>query len=208
PRDTLALPPLWLSPLPDAAMRAVIARAAGDRLPDTGLQRRILSEAAGIPLYAEEMIHLWRSGVQGGAVSGRIFDMVAARLAHLGSARRVAQWIAVAGAVAEPAWLQSLAEGRLPLADSLDALRAEGVLAADSGSLRFRHALIEDAVYATLGQGERRALHARLAAWLEQARPALVASQPAVLARHLSCAEDPRAAGGRLPRVRQTAANA
>src|SRR5690606_3313172 len=57
-------------------------------------------------------------------------------------------------------------------------------------------------------QGERRALHARLAAWLEQARPALVASQPAVLARHLSCAEDPRAAEVRLHAVRQTAANA
>ena len=94
------------------------------------------------------------------------------------------------------------------MADSLTALRDEGVLSAEGDGLRFRHALIHDAVYATLGRTERLSLHARVAAWLQRERPALVLGQPLVLARHLSAAEDPGAAGVRVRAVRQTAGNA
>ena len=216
--DTLALPVLTLARLPDAAMQAVVAQAAGRHALDDVLCQRIVRRAAGVPLYAQEMTRLWLSdgiapeeGIKPAQpASGRILDMVAARLAHMGQARRVAQLIAVAGNPAEPDWLAALLDDdQLPLPACLAELRAAGILADnDTGGIRFRHALVFDAVYATLGQSERRALHARLAAWLMRHRPKLADSAPMALALHLSRADDPRAAELRLRAARLTAANA
>ena len=51
----------------------------------------------------------------------------------------------------------------------------------------FKHALIQDAAYSTLLRESRRALHARIAAALENNFPDAVVNQPEILARH--CAE-------------------
>ena len=50
----------------------------------------------------------------------------------------------------------------------------------------FKHALIQETAYSTLLRAPRRALHARVARALEEHFPALVESQPEVLAHHLT----------------------
>ena len=51
----------------------------------------------------------------------------------------------------------------------------------------FKHALVQDAAYSTLLRSRRQQLHALITATLEDRFPEIVASQPALLAKH--CAE-------------------
>src|SRR6516162_5677259 len=48
----------------------------------------------------------------------------------------------------------------------------------------FKHALVQDAAYATLLRSRRQQLHAHIAATLEDRFPEIVAAQPALLAHH------------------------
>ena len=91
--------------------------------------------------------------------------------------------------------------------ESLRRAVEHGVLVADqaTGSFRFRHALLAEAIYATILPGEREELHARLAEELARSG----AASPAELAPHWAAAgrsaealaasvEAARAGGGRL----------
>jgi predicted ATPase len=51
-------------------------------------------------------------------------------------------------------------------------------------SLQFKHALVQDAAYATLLRSRRQELHARIARVLEEAFPDVVETQPELLAHH------------------------
>jgi tetratricopeptide (TPR) repeat protein len=51
-------------------------------------------------------------------------------------------------------------------------------------SLQFKHALVQDAAYATLLRSRRQELHARIARVLEEAFPETVETQPELLAHH------------------------
>src|SRR5262249_16577546 len=48
----------------------------------------------------------------------------------------------------------------------------------------FKHALVQDAAYGTLLRGQRRALHAQIAATLESQFAEIAEAQPELLARH------------------------
>ena len=48
----------------------------------------------------------------------------------------------------------------------------------------FKHALVQDAAYATLVRAKRQRLHARIAAAIEQHFPETVQAQPELLAHH------------------------
>jgi predicted ATPase len=52
----------------------------------------------------------------------------------------------------------------------------------------FKHALVQDAAYATLLRSRRQQLYARIAAALEERFPDIVAAQPALLAHHYAVA--------------------
>ena len=82
--------------------------------------------------------------------------------------------------------------------ESLRRAVEHGVLVADqaTGSFRFRHALLAEAIYATILPGEREELHARLAD--ELARSA--AAAPAELAPHWAAAGRSRRGAGRVGR--------
>jgi predicted ATPase len=51
----------------------------------------------------------------------------------------------------------------------------------------FKHALVQDAAYATLLRSRRQQIHARIAATLENHFPEIVAAQPQIVGQH--CAE-------------------
>jgi tetratricopeptide (TPR) repeat protein len=58
-----------------------------------------------------------------------------------------------------------------------------------SEAYAFRHALIQDAAYATLLRSERRALHGRIAAAIQQRFPEIAAGQPEIVADHCAKAQ-------------------
>ncbi|MBV8187243.1 MAG: hypothetical protein JO339_08395, partial [Alphaproteobacteria bacterium] len=58
-----------------------------------------------------------------------------------------------------------------------------------SAGYLFRHALVQDVAYASLLYSRRRLLHGRVAAILQQTFPEVAASQPEVIARHLTEAQ-------------------
>ena len=94
---------------------------------------------------------------------------------------------AVAGEQFALAAVHALADGT-PRADleraSGDLVRRDLLAPAEAGRLRFRHALIRDAAYATLTKARRAELHERLAAELA-ARPEGLAEPDATVGLHL-----------------------
>jgi tetratricopeptide (TPR) repeat protein len=74
----------------------------------------------------------------------------------------------------------------------LDELHAVGVLLRIEGarglSFRFKHALVRDAAYESILEGERRAMHETVAAVLRDRFPALARERPEHLAQHLTAA--------------------
>lgn len=164
---------LQLAPF-DAAesARAVAARFPGA---DPFTIQEIHQQSGGTPLFVEELCH---AAAQGNFRSGSrrtnvawINALVASRLSRLPESQaELLRAASVAGNVF-PDWLLERAIGKGPVAALVEALVAADFLApgAQPGTLRFKHLLTRDSVYATVNPARRRALHLRVAAVLEAA---------------------------------------
>ncbi len=170
---------------PAAATRLADAAGATDR------PAEVAARAGGNPLLVEELARA-RPGADG--VPQGVRELVAERVARLGDAAAAA--LAVA-AVAGPEFDLGTIE-RVVGVDVLDALEiaaGAGLLAEVTGRpgrFAFTHALVRDAVLATLGAARRARLHGRIA-------DALVDGSPAELAHHW------RAAAQVVPGARERA---
>jgi len=197
PDDDIELPGLE----PDAARELVRHVCAGAPVPPrliTLLARR----GDGVPLFLEEAarmaLELEVDGVIDDpgvleSVPSSLQDLLTARLDSLGTAKPVAQVAAVLGRHFSRQLLVELldAGGYAADAGAIDEhltvlvdsrlVRAEG-----EGHFAFHHALIRDAAYGSLLERERRALHSRVVAMLQERWADLVAAQPELLARHLT----------------------
>lgn len=165
----------------DVAATAVLLRSAWGIDPPAGLAQFIHDRSDGVPLFAEELAHLlkeefggrdsviadWSKRLNDGHVL-TLEDLVAARLATLGDARRTAQTASVIGREFRIDLLSRVSGQSGPeasLASSLEELVRAGILAvSDAGapSYRFRHVLIQEAAYNSLLKAERLALHRRI----------------------------------------------
>jgi tetratricopeptide (TPR) repeat protein len=132
------------------------------------------------------------------AVPGSIQSLVQARMDSLGSGeRRALQAAAVLGQLFP---LEALRHVLEDVGFSCEGLTEKFMLrSAGGGDWAFAHALIRDGVYNALLREEKRALHARAAAWFELRDAALYAI-------HLDRAEDERAADAYLAAARAEAA--
>jgi DNA-binding CsgD family transcriptional regulator/tetratricopeptide (TPR) repeat protein len=166
---------LELGPLPREDVAELLAAHVDDPLP-ASLTDGIASRSEGNPFYAEELLAAGELGVE---LPQRLRDVLLQRVAGLDrpteSLLRVA---AAAGRDVEYSLLCAAAE--LPEAQVRDSLRqavVQGVLVAEPGTglVRFRHALLAEAVYATILPGEREELHARLAEELARSEAATAA---------------------------------
>lgn len=167
--------------------------AAGRPLPDE-VVAEILDRADGVPLYVEEYTKtvLNRPGPSL-AIPATLRASLMERLDGLGDARYAAQAAAVIGREFTYELLNSVPG---PHRDNLD--EALGKLVASELVLqrgeaphalyRFKHGLLRDEAYAGLLKSRRVALHAAIAAALEEKFPDIVAAQPETLGRHLSSA--------------------
>jgi DNA-binding CsgD family transcriptional regulator/tetratricopeptide (TPR) repeat protein len=124
----------------------------------------IVARSEGNPFFAEELLAVAGGG---GELPRGLRELLLQRVADLDHpTQRVLHMAAAAGRDVGYPLLHATVE--VPEHDLRDSLRhavEHGVLVADqaSGSFRFRHALLAEAIYATILPGEREELHARLA---------------------------------------------
>ncbi|WP_188113327.1 helix-turn-helix transcriptional regulator [Nocardioides humilatus] len=147
---------LALSPLPDDAVRELIAELASERLGERELVE-IISRAEGNAFFVEELV---ASGA-GEWVPDDLADLLLVRLDRLSDeARQVVRIASVAGRKVSHNLLEAAAG--LPAAELDAGIRQAvemNILVAGSKTYEFRHALLGEAVYDDLLPGERVRLH-------------------------------------------------
>jgi DNA-binding CsgD family transcriptional regulator/tetratricopeptide (TPR) repeat protein len=143
--------------------REELASLLTDRAAPPAVRDAIVGRADGNPFFAEELLAAARDGALPSGLRETLLERVAPLDARTVGVLRVA---AAAGREASYGLLRGTAGlPELELRESLRRAVEQGVLLADqqSGSFRFRHALLAEAVYATVLPGEREELHGRLA---------------------------------------------
>ena len=192
---------------------ALIERVVGNhRLPQK-IVDEIVERTDGVPLFAEELTKAVLEAGTSEAAARTLSNMpvhtipatlhasLMARLDRLGSAREVAQIGAAIGRECSYEILAAVSSLSEPdLRASLEKLTTSGLLAARGAPpdavYVFKHALVQDATYATLLISKREQLHGRIAEILETRLPDQAAREPELLARHFAEAKRPERAVG------------
>ncbi len=185
----------------------------------------VMTRADGVPLFMEELFHALRESgalrdsgetyeltrpLDGSEIPATLQDSLMARLDRLSPAKAVAQFGAVIGREFEHSLLQAIS-GMRPdaLAEGLGQLLSAGLVlsrgAPPDATYIFKHALIQDAAYASLLRRPRQEAHGRIAASLIGRWPD---GRPELIAHHLESAAQPREAGEWLETAGDRAAGA
>ena len=199
---------LNLSKLTRAQSTAMVSALAGAKTLPGGLLEQILTRTDGVPLFVEELTKsLLETGElrdagdhyeYGGSarpitIPATLRDALMARLDRFIPVKEIAQIGAAIGREFSYELIAAVApmpEARLD--DALEQLGASG-LAFRRGTppdavYTFKHALVQDAAYASLLKSHRQQLHAKIARSIQQRLPNVEATQPEVLAHHLTAA--------------------
>ncbi|MFO0675364.1 MAG: protein kinase [Polyangiaceae bacterium] len=183
-----------LRPLAKKTVRAIAKAMLGDRAEgDVGerMAETIASQAAGSPLFAEELARLLAQGRD----TSQAPTIEAAMQAHLDAvddhAREVAAKFSVFGLSGWDAGVTAL--GVPDAADVLRDLAAAEILIEQANSRfkdmrewAFKHALMREVSYASLSEDALRGLHSKAGQWL-----AKMGEDDATVARHLELGGDP-----------------
>ena len=192
-----------LSRLNQSESADLIAGVSRARIIPDNVVERIVGHADGVPLFVEE---LTKAVLEGGgrdtgheygssasqprhAVPATLHASLLARLDHVASVKETAQIGAVIGREFSYSLIAALSP--LPEQDLRAALSrlTEAELVFQRGTppdatYIFKHALVQDAIYASLLRERRRRLHDKVAGAIEKSYPEIVAAQPEVLAHH------------------------
>ena len=176
---------LELGPLERDELAALLAARADAPLP-AALTDAIVARSEGNPFFAEELL----AAAGDATARSRAACAICCSSASPGSIprrRACCAWPRPPDATSGTRC--SAPRRRCPERDVRESLRQaveHGVLVADqaTGSFRFRHALLAEAIYSTILPGEREELHARLAEELARSG----AASPAELAPHWAAA--------------------
>jgi DNA-binding CsgD family transcriptional regulator/tetratricopeptide (TPR) repeat protein len=176
---------LELGPLPPEDLAELLAAHTDHPLP-SALTDAIAARSEGNPFFAEEL--LAAAGGRGAKLPEGLRDVLLQRVAGLDDPTQgLLRVAAAAGRDVDYSLLCATSAVPEPqVRDSLRQAIAHGVLLAEPGRrvFRFRHALLAEAVYATILPGEREELHAKLADELARSG----AASPAELAPHWKAA--------------------
>jgi class 3 adenylate cyclase/tetratricopeptide (TPR) repeat protein len=196
-----------LSPLPEEAERA-LARSLIGVGADEGVIEAMCVGVDGNPLFLEERLSsmietgalvkeedaAWRlRGSAGTEVPEALERLIRSRVDRLGAQPgEIITAASVLGREFGLSLLTAVAEVKGELATALAELCASGLLTevrkVPEPAYRFRHALIQDAIYGGLLRSERRQFHARAAWGLEAASPDRVEELAPVLGHHYAAA--------------------
>jgi predicted ATPase len=182
----------------------MVARLSNGKALPPAVLDQIVAKTDGVPLFVEELTravletNLLRDEGDHYALAGplpamaiptTLHESLLARLDRLAPAREVAQIAAAIGREFSHELLAitaALPESELQAA--LDDLVGSGLMfrrgTPPQATYSFKHALVQDAAYATLVRAKRQRLHARIAAAIEQHFPETVQAQPELLAHH------------------------
>src|SRR5262249_33758525 len=186
----------------------LVERSAGGKMLPAEILEQILARTDGVPLFLEELTKTiiesgllreedWHYALDGAlpplAIPTTLHDSLMARLDRLAPVREVAQIGAAIGREFSYPLLSAVA--RTPndrLTEALDRLvRAELVFGRGeppAAVYTFKHALVQEAAYASLLRERRRQLHARIAQALEGGFPEVAETQPELVAHHYAAA--------------------
>jgi class 3 adenylate cyclase len=189
---------------------SLIREVVGDRVLPKSVIDRILVHADGVPLFIEELTKavLERGSLREGdgdlsfepfspdAVPTSLQASLMARLDAVPAAKDVAQIGSVIGREFSFELIQALSGiAAQRLEQTLGELVQSGLLlergAPPKATYTFKHALVQDAAYASLLRDERRKLHLAVAATLEHDTATAMATEPELLARHFAEAGAP-----------------
>jgi class 3 adenylate cyclase/predicted ATPase len=197
---------LTLNRLSRRQVAAMVERVAlGKALPPEVVEQ-IATKTDGVPLFVEELTKaVLESGLlqeEGDrytltgplpalAIPETLYDSLMARLDRLGPVKEVAQIGAVIGrefeyellAAVAPLSGNELAHALIELVDSELVFRRG---APPHAAYTFKHALVQDAAYASLLRSKRQQLHARIAVVLEEQFPETAETRPELLAHHFA----------------------
>jgi class 3 adenylate cyclase len=161
---------------------------------------RIVKRADGVPLFLEEMTRMMLDApdrAKRAELPESLADLLTQRLDRLGPGRRLMQIGAVIGREFSAPLLAAVAESpEEELREPISAMLQSGLVepTAREGVMMFKHALIQDAAYASLLARPRRELHARVAQCLMTAFSEIGEREPEMVARHLTAAAKPHEA--------------
>ena len=179
--------------------------AKGKALPDQ-VMNHILAHTDGVPLFVEELTktvlesgllnnagdrYVLRGPLPSLAIPSTLHSSLLARLDRLSAVKDVAQTAAAIGReftyelIAAVGGLQEQ-DLRTALAQLVGAelIFQRGV--PPDAKYIFKHALVQDAAYASLLRSRRRQIHAQIAQVLEDQFPEVLASEPEMLAHHFT----------------------
>jgi tetratricopeptide (TPR) repeat protein len=174
-----------LSPLSEEASAELLAELLGRPALEAGAQARLLHQAGGNPLYAEEYARMFGAAA-GTELPDSVQGIIAARLDLLDPLeKQLLQNASVLGKVFWRGGVEAL--GTNATDDLVQRLVRKEFLRRERGSsiageqeLAFRHALVRDVVYAQLPRAARAEKHRLAAEWIE----ATSASRPDLVAHH------------------------
>ncbi|MFN8090989.1 MAG: protein kinase [Vicinamibacteria bacterium] len=180
-----------LGRLPRKHAQALVAGVSGASRLSPALVEQVLARTDGVPLFAEELTRalVEADHPSGAAIPATLQESLAARLDRLGGAKATAQLASVVGREFPLPWLEAVAPVEAPrLREELKRLVEAGLVqlrgagAAATGA--FKHALVQEAAYASLLKPARQQHHERLARVLEERFPQTAAAEPGLVARH------------------------
>jgi class 3 adenylate cyclase/DNA-binding response OmpR family regulator/predicted ATPase len=197
---------LTLNRLAREQIEAIILDVAGNKELPRDLQEQIISKSDGVPLFAEE---LTKTVIESGllqdagdryvavgplpplAVPTTLLGSLTARLDRLGEIREIAQIGAAIGREFSYRLLAAIAPVSGPsLQTALAHLAASDLIFVrgepPDSTYIFKHALVQDAAYATMVRNKCQQLHSRIADALTQGFPETVETQPELMAHHLA----------------------
>jgi tetratricopeptide (TPR) repeat protein len=196
--------PIILNRLERPQVEVLITHLAGDKaLPDEVVEH-VVSKTDGVPLYVEELTKMLmasdlleeqvESYVLTGplstvAIPDTLQDSLMARLDQMHTAKEVAQLGAVLGREFPYEMLQAItSQDNETLQASLAQLVTAELLyqrgRPPKARYIFKHALIQDAAYASLLRSTRQHVHQQIAQVIEKQFPETVETQPELLAQH------------------------
>jgi class 3 adenylate cyclase/predicted ATPase len=196
--------PIVLNRLERRQVEALIAQRAGGKTLPPEVVQYIVAKTDGVPLYVEELTKMLLASallreeadqyvligpLRTAAIPDTLQDALMARLDRLQTAKEVAQLGAVLGQEFAYELLQAIApQDEKTLQAGLMQLVAAELLYQRGRPPRarylFKHALIQDAAYASLLKSTRQQLHQQVAQVLETRFSASVESQSELVAQH------------------------
>jgi predicted ATPase len=200
--------PLVLNRLERPQVEALITQRAGGKTLPAEVVQHIVAKTDGVPLYVEELTKMLLASpllreeesqyvltgpLRTVAIPDTLQDALMARLDQLNTAKEVAQFGAVLGREFPYELLAAIApQDEETLQVGLAQLVGAELLYQRGRPPRaryiFKHALIQDAAYASLLKSTRQQVHQQIAQAFEVRFPTLVENQPELVAQHYTAA--------------------